>query len=715
MQTLHRAGILWTALVVVLVAVVALGTSDTGVADAAPNTINSTVTLSGTSPSDDLGGIGVFCDTCTPDDLFSCGSGCEIAAGVTVNVQTSVGWTAPAPIDTNYDTNQIRQGTNVSLSDTLTPGAGTITINYSIPIVAGLFGRNGDFPAGPDWTPSTDTISKTVSLSTSTACTPPLTGAADTVCSKSDEIPIFDTGDIFLGFGVKGSLVISHTFTVGPNGVTSHRIVSVTAGSVPDADLTWVNPVPSVVNDPFTVPCSAPVDSTVNYGLTNIQYSPSSLTVTGSLGLKITIEIPILPDADLGPFSIVSGTVFDSGVAGDLVMNGSPTPNLNLGPVLADNVKPIPNAGGPYSGNEGSPITFDGSGSTDNCASSLTYRWDFDDGGVAFGAIAPHTFADNSTHSGRLTVTDPSGNAGIVDFPVTVSNVNPTVNAGPDKQSDWGIPVSFHANGSDAGAVDRLSLLYAWNFNDPNDPVGAAGQDVSHVFSQPGTYNVVVTVNDKDGGSSTDTVQVTITPHDTPISYGGDVSGRITDALHFQATLKDEYGASVVGRQIDFKFDGVVKASALTDGIGVAQASWPIIPLGTTTGAHTVQASFAGDSMYNLDATGALSFTVSKEITVLTYTGPASSKPSKAVPLTAVLKDDEGNPISGKTILLTLNPPGSGTQKQSCSGITDASGTASCTIAKLTLKPGKYTLAVSFAGDGDYLSSSVTPTFSVNL
>jgi hypothetical protein len=62
--------------------------------------------------------------------------------------------------------------------------------------------------------------------------------------------------------------------------------------------------------------------------------------------------------------------------------------------------------------------------------------------------------------------------------------------------------------------------------------------------------------------------------------------------------------------------------------------------------------------------------------------------------------------VAGKTVSFTLN----GTD--TCSGVTDASGIASCTLTP-TEASGPYTLQGTFAGDSAYLSSTGSATFTV--
>lgn len=150
-------------------------------ANAAETTDTSNITLEGTSPQQNLGGISATCDECFPDDFFSCG-GCEVAGRAEASALTSVSWTAPVSITSTFDPEQLHQGATAAVSNALSPQPGTISIDYDIPYVVGLFGRNGDFPAGRGWRASTDTISGTFEASTSAPCSVPLTGT--TTCNK---------------------------------------------------------------------------------------------------------------------------------------------------------------------------------------------------------------------------------------------------------------------------------------------------------------------------------------------------------------------------------------------------------------------------------------------------------------------------------------------------------------------------------------------------
>jgi Tol biopolymer transport system component len=76
-----------------------------------------------------------------------------------------------------------------------------------------------------------------------------------------------------------------------------------------------------------------------------------------------------------------------------------------------------------------------------------------------------------------------------------------------------------------------------------------------------------------------------------------------------------------------------------------------------------------------------------------------------SIALSGTLKNSFGVALPGRTVSLTL---GAGAGAQSCSGVTNTSGVASCSITNASQPLGPGTVSASFAGDGNYLSSSAT-------
>lgn len=67
---------------------------------------------------------------------------------------------------------------------------------------------------------------------------------------------------------------------------------------------------------------------------------------------------------------------------------------------------PVAEAGGPYSGTAGQPVSFNGSGST---GSITSYAWTFGDGGTGSGLSPIHTYAVPGSYTATLTVSGPGG------------------------------------------------------------------------------------------------------------------------------------------------------------------------------------------------------------------------------------------------------------------------------------------------------------------
>jgi hypothetical protein len=92
--------------------------------------------------------------------------------------------------------------------------------------------------------------------------------------------------------------------------------------------------------------------------------------------------------------------------------------------------------------------------------------------------------------------------------------------------------------------------------------------------------------------------------------------------------------------------------------------------------------------------------------TSLRYTGPSRVVNGAPLHVSAVLADDLGTPVANRTVHFAL---GSGGAQQTCSGSTDRTGTAGCTIGNVAQPPAtSIPLTVSFAGDGGFKPATTT-------
>ncbi len=107
-------------------------------------------------------------------------------------------------------------------------------------------------------------------------------------------------------------------------------------------------------------------------------------------------------------------------------------------------------------------------------------------------------------------------------------------------------------------------------------------------------------------------------------------------------------------------------------------------------------------------------FTTAVSPTALSYSGQTAADYQDSSKLVAVLRDTSVSPaaaISGAQVSFQL---GSGNTAQTCSATTDSSGEAGCIIKTVNQIPGSSTVSASFAGNAEYLASSVTQSFTVN-
>ena len=184
--------------------------------------------------------------------------------------------------------------------------------------------------------------------------------------------------------------------------------------------------------------------------------------------------------------------------------------------VTVNGVLPIAEAGGPYTVYEGIPKTINASGSYDPSGGILTYAWDFNRDGIyeipGFEIIRTPRDGPNTRIIG-LQVTNTKGLVSIDTATWNVMNINPIVNAGPDRTLDEGDTANFAANFSDV-QLDMNESSAQINYGDgiiENVTANPNGTILgSHKYADNGIYTVVTTVTDKDGGIGSDTLTVTV-------------------------------------------------------------------------------------------------------------------------------------------------------------------------------------------------------------
>nr|WP_280140973.1 PKD domain-containing protein [Haloferax larsenii] len=149
-----------------------------------------------------------------------------------------------------------------------------------------------------------------------------------------------------------------------------------------------------------------------------------------------------------------------------------------------------------------------------------------DDWGVNANQLAGELNGASRT----TTITAVSGGGAYVEFgihysegdaAVTVDSTAPTADAGSDQTVDEDTTAQFSGtNSTDNVAIDS----YEWDFGDGTN---ATGENVSHTYTDPGSYTVTLNVTDTAGNNDTDTMVVTVEDATNPVADAG--SNQTTD------------------------------------------------------------------------------------------------------------------------------------------------------------------------------------------
>jgi hypothetical protein len=199
-----------------------------------------------------------------------------------------------------------------------------------------------------------------------------------------------------------------------------------------------------------------------------------------------------------------------------------------------------------------------------------------------------------------------------------------------------------------------------------------------------------------------------VLPAEAKLTYTGATRGDYHDPATVSAKLTDPGDpvtpdSPVTGRMVTFQLGAIPgdTCSAVTDATGTASC---VIVATQVPGDYQVTAAFTGDTIYKASS-AASAFTIGKEQTALTLTGP-----------TVVLAGSGGATLSARLLEDGLAPPSPAGQAitftlggQSCTGTADANGDASCALPSVSSASlGPKALSATFAGDAYYLGSAAS-------
>jgi len=165
-------------------------------------------------------------------------------------------------------------------------------------------------------------------------------------------------------------------------------------------------------------------------------------------------------------------------------------------------VPPVAFIDGPTVGTVGVPVSFDGTGSSDEDGSVVEWSWEFPaPTATSAGTLPSHTFDTEGEHDVFLTVTDNDGLTHTDDHKVFIEgppNSCPTaVITGPTPEGLQ--PTGTVLNFSSSSSTDDGTITgYVWDWGDGSEATVTATTLVDHTYADNGSYTVTLTAQDDE-------------------------------------------------------------------------------------------------------------------------------------------------------------------------------------------------------------------------
>ena len=244
------------------------------------------------------------------------------------------------------------------------------------------------------------------------------------------------------------------------------------------------------------------------------------------------------------------------------------------------NAPPTNDAGGPYSGDEGSAVALTGSAADVNPGDTLTSTWSYAavsgvDAGASCAIADPTdltttiTCTDDGTFEVTLTTSD-GVNPDVTDtVDLVIGNVAPEIDDITTPVAPVAVtsPVTIMATYSDPGGNDTHTAVVDWGDATSSSPTASGGSlSASHTYGSAGIYTICVTVTDDDGDSDAECAASYVVVYDPSAGFvtgGGWITAApgsfpaapaVSGPGRFGFVSKYKKGASIPDGSTEFQF-----------------------------------------------------------------------------------------------------------------------------------------------------------------
>jgi len=225
----------------------------------------------------------------------------------------------------------------------------------------------------------------------------------------------------------------------------------------------------------------------------------------------------------------------------------------------------------PDSGEVPLTVEFDASGSFDPDGEIVSWEWDFDGDGRfddATGEVVEYEFTQEGSYEVTLRVTDNNGESALATETIEAGSVGGlrAVITPPIGEGDsFYVGEEYEFEGKLSQIAEGKIVKYVWDMGDGS--ATKQSSKVTYEFETTGTYEVTLTIYDKDGNTDSTILEVTVIEEGeapvpdistVPAASGGVVSGSVPFEVDFDATGSKDPEDDIIDYEWDFDNDGSV-------------------------------------------------------------------------------------------------------------------------------------------------------------